>query len=60
MTCMKFKESQNGQIYPEDTFSHGAAQIYLSPIVQLFLITIGPILLKLSTLRVKSQSLRKS
>ena len=25
MTCMKITESQNGQIYPEDTFSHGAA-----------------------------------
>ena len=28
MTCMKITESQNGQIYPEDTFSHGAAHIY--------------------------------
>ena len=26
---MKITESQNGQIYPEDTFSHGAAHIYL-------------------------------
>ena len=25
---MKITESQNGQIYPEDTFSHGAAHIY--------------------------------
>ena len=29
MTCMKITESQNGQIYPEDTFSHGAAQVFL-------------------------------
>ena len=28
MTCLKITESQNGQIYPEDTFSHGAAHIY--------------------------------
>ena len=28
MTCRKITESQNGQIYPEDTFSHGAAQLY--------------------------------
>ena len=28
MTCMKTTESQNGQIYLEDTFSHGAAHIY--------------------------------
>ena len=28
MTCMKITESQNGQIYPEDTFSHGAAHFY--------------------------------
>ena len=27
MTCIKITESQNGQIYPEDTFSHGAAHI---------------------------------
>ena len=27
MTCIKITESQNGQIYPEDTFSHGAAQM---------------------------------
>ena len=27
MTCLKITESQNGQIYPEDTFSHGAAQL---------------------------------
>ena len=27
MTCLKITESQNGQIYPEDTFSHGAAHI---------------------------------
>ena len=27
MTCMKITESQNGLIYPEDTFSHGAAHI---------------------------------
>ena len=33
MTCMKITESQNGQIYPEDTFSHGAAQIILIKIV---------------------------
>ena len=25
---MKITESQNGQIYPEDTFSHGAAHMY--------------------------------
>ena len=36
MTCLKITESQNGQIYPEDTFSNGAAQMllfeqYLSP-----------------------------
>ena len=30
MTCLKITESQNGQIYPEDTFSHGAAHINLS------------------------------
>ena len=24
---MKITESQNGQIYPEDTFSHGTAQL---------------------------------
>ena len=24
---MKITESENGQIYPEDTFSHGAAHI---------------------------------
>ena len=29
MTCIKITEYQNGQIYPEDTFSHGAAHIYL-------------------------------
>ena len=29
MTCLKITESQNGQIYPEDTFSHGAAHIQL-------------------------------
>ena len=28
MTCLKTTESQNGQIYPEDTFSHGAAQMF--------------------------------
>ena len=28
MTCMKITESQNGQIYPEDTFSHGAAHLF--------------------------------
>ena len=27
MTCMKITESQNGQIYPEDIFSHGVAQM---------------------------------
>ena len=27
MTCMKITESQKGQIYPEDTFSHGAAHM---------------------------------
>ena len=27
MTCLKITESQNAQIYPEDTFSHGAAHI---------------------------------
>ena len=26
---MKITESQNGQIYPEDTFSHGAAHMVL-------------------------------
>ena len=25
---MKITESQNGQIYPEDTFSHGAAHMF--------------------------------
>ena len=29
MTCIKITESQNGQIYPEDTFSHGAAHLYM-------------------------------
>ena len=29
MTCIKITESQNGQIYPEDTFSHGAAHIVI-------------------------------
>ena len=29
MTCLKVTESQNGQIYAEDTFSHGAAHIYI-------------------------------
>ena len=28
MTCMKITESQSDQIYPEDTFSHGAAQMF--------------------------------
>ena len=28
MTCIKITESQNGQIYPEDTFSHGVAHIF--------------------------------
>ena len=28
MTCLKITESQNVQIYPEDTFSHGAAHVY--------------------------------
>ena len=28
MTCLKVTESQNGQIYPEDTFFHGAAHIF--------------------------------
>ena len=28
MTCLKITESQNCQIYPEDTFSHGAAHFY--------------------------------
>ena len=27
MTCLKITESQNGQIYPEDTFCHGVAHI---------------------------------
>ena len=27
INCLKTTESQNGQIYPEDTFSHGAAHI---------------------------------
>ena len=30
MTCIKIIECQNGQIYPEDTFSHGAAHIYFT------------------------------
>ena len=30
MTCLKITESQNGQIYPEDTFSHGAAHLVYS------------------------------
>ena len=30
MACLKITESQNGQIYPEDTFSHGAAQMLSS------------------------------
>ena len=30
MTCLKITESQNGQIYPEDPFSHGAAQIIVT------------------------------
>ena len=29
MTCLKITESQNDQIYPEDTFSHGAAHLYI-------------------------------
>ena len=29
MTCMKITVSQNGQIYPKDTFSNGAAHIYI-------------------------------
>ena len=29
MTCMEITESQNAQIYPEDTFSNGAAHMYL-------------------------------
>ena len=29
MTCLKITESQNGQIYPEDTFSHGPAHLYM-------------------------------
>ena len=28
MTCMKITESQNDQIYPEDTFSHSAAHFF--------------------------------
>ena len=28
MTCMKITESQNGQIYPEDKFSHGVAHLH--------------------------------
>ena len=28
MACLKITESQNGQIYPEDTFSHGAAHLF--------------------------------
>ena len=31
MTCLKITESQNGQIYPEDTFSHGAAHMSYAP-----------------------------
>ena len=27
MTCLKFTEAQNGQIYSKDTFSHGAAHL---------------------------------
>ena len=30
MTCLKITKSQNGQIYPEDTFSHGAAHMQTS------------------------------
>ena len=30
MTCLKITESQNGQVYPEDTFSHGAAHFLSS------------------------------
>ena len=33
---MKITESQNGQIYPEDTFSHGAAQIYCMADLRLY------------------------
>ena len=29
MTCLEITESQNGKIYPEDTFSHGAAHMYM-------------------------------
>ena len=36
MTCIKITESQNGQIYPEDTFSHGAAHI-ISSLLQMSL-----------------------
>ena len=36
MTCIKITESQNGQIYPEDTFSHGAALLYWQLLIILF------------------------
>ena len=35
MTCLKITESQNGQIYPEDTFSHGAAHMLLTNLKRL-------------------------
>ena len=41
MTYLKITESQNGQIYPEDTFSHGAAHMYL--VEELFVLENFPI-----------------
>ena len=32
MTCIKITESQNGQFYPEDTFSHGAAHFLFAKV----------------------------
>ena len=34
ITCLKITESQNGQIYPEDTFSHGTA--HMKPEIHIF------------------------
>ena len=33
MPFLKITESQDSQIYPEDTFSHGAAHIYISCLI---------------------------
>ena len=40
MTCLKITESQNGQIYPEDTFSHGAAHIYPSHLYNMIILNL--------------------